>query len=129
MNFLRKIILFYTGGLAYMALEFLWRGRSHWSMFLLGGACFLLVGHFGNALHRLSLAARLLLGAATITALELIVGLLVNRDYAIWDYRSLRYNYLGQICLNYSLLWIPVSLGAIVFYRLANDFLQRKTGA
>ena len=27
------------------------------------------------------------------------------------------YNYLGHICLNYSLLWIPVSFAAIGLYR------------
>ncbi len=129
MHILKKIILFYTGGLAYMIIEFIWRGRSHWSMFLLGGACFLLVGYLGNRLQRVPLYARLLLSAGIITALELLTGLLVNQNYSVWDYRNLRYNYLGQICLNYSLLWIPVSLGAILLYRAASNFLQRKTGA
>ena len=129
MNFLRKTILFYTGGLSYMTLEFLWRGRSHYSMFLLGGACFLLVGHFGNSFKRIPMAIRLVMSAATITALELATGLLVNRNYTVWDYRNLRHNYLGQICLKYSLLWIPVSFAAIMLYRLANGYLQRKTGA
>lgn len=129
MRILKKFILFYTGGLSYMILEFLWRGRSHYSMFLLGGACFLLVGCLGNRLHRIPLSARLLLGAGIITALELFTGLLVNQDYTVWDYRDLCYNYLGQISLNYSLLWIPISLIAILLYRAANNYLQRKTGA
>ena len=129
MKILKNFILFYTGGLGYMILEFLWRGRSHYSMFLLGGACFLLVGKLSSHLRRLSLSLRLLLSASLITALELLTGLAINRNYAVWDYRNLYPNYLGQICLIYSLLWIPVSFVAMVLYRGANGFLQRKTGA
>ena len=35
---LRKyLVLMATGGLLYVALELVWRGRSHWTMFLLAG--------------------------------------------------------------------------------------------
>ena len=44
MKFWKQAMLFYLGGCAYMGLELLWRGRSHGSMFLLGGFCFLLIG-------------------------------------------------------------------------------------
>ena len=99
-----------------MLLEFLWRGYSHGSMFLLGGLCFLLVGGCVAKLTRLPLALRLILGACVITALELATGLLVNRDFRVWDYRRLPYNFLGQISLQFSLLWIPLSLAAMVLY-------------
>lgn len=115
-KFLRGCILFYIGGMAYMILEFLWRGRSHGSMFLLGGLCFLLVGGGIGRLKQLPLVARLICSAGAITALELATGLLVNRDYGVWDYRSLPYHFQGQICLRYSLLWIPVSFLAIQLY-------------
>ena len=52
MRFLKYCILFYTGGAAYMTLEFLWRGRSHSSMFLLGGLCFLMIGRISSLLKR-----------------------------------------------------------------------------
>ncbi len=116
MNLFRKCVLFYVGGFAYMVLEFLWRGYSHGSMFLLGGLCFLLVGGCVAKLTRLPLALRLILGACVITALELATGLLVNRDFRVWDYRRLPYNFLGQISLQFSLLWIPLSLAAMVLY-------------
>ena len=32
------------GGLAYMGIELLWRGRTHWTMGVLGGVCFVLIG-------------------------------------------------------------------------------------
>ena len=114
MRFWKQCVLFYLGGSAYLILEFLWRGFSHGSMFLLGGLCFLLIGRL--RLPKVPLAGRLIVSAAIITGLELLTGLLVNRQYTVWDYRGLPYNYLGQICLIYSLLWIPVSLGAILLY-------------
>ena len=126
MKFLKGCILFYIGGTAYMILEFLWRGRSHGSMFLLGGACFLLVGGKIAKLHKIPLALRTVLGAGVITALELITGLLVNRDFRVWDYRLLPYQFKGQICLPFSLLWIPISLVAMMLYAWANKSLENR---
>ena len=53
---------------------------------------------------------------AEITAAELAVGLTVNRRFEVWDYRNVALNFRGQICLTYSLLWIPVCLGAMAIY-------------
>ena len=113
MAFLRKTALFCLGGSAYVGLEVLYRGRSHGSMFLAGGSCFLLLGQ----LRSLPLHLRALAGSGIITAVELATGLLANRDHRVWDYRDLPMNYRGQICLPFSLLWIPVGLGAMEVYR------------
>ena len=43
-EFIKYFILFGIGGIAYVVIELLWRGYSHWSMFALGGLCFLLIG-------------------------------------------------------------------------------------
>lgn len=120
MKILRKCGFFALGGGLYGLLEILWRGRTHISMLLLGGGCFLMLGR----LHRLSLPVPLktLLGAAGITAAELTTGLLVNRDFAVWDYRRMPFQFLGQICLPYSLLWIPVALLGMSLY----GFLDQK---
>ena len=56
-----------------------------------------------------------------ITAVELAAGLLVNRDYHIWDYRGLPLNYRGQVCLPFSLLWIPVSSAGMGLYGMVNE--------
>lgn len=122
----KQAVLFYIGGTAYLTMEFLWRGRSDGSMFLLGGACFLLVGGRIARLEKIPLPLRLILGAVCITALELGTGLLINGDHGIWDYRKMPLQYRGQICIGYSLLWIPVSLGAMVLYALAEEKLLAK---
>ncbi len=125
MKFWKNCVLFYVGGAGYYILELLWRGWSHGSMFLLGGVCFLLIGRVCRRL-RLPLAVRLLVSAGMVTALELLTGLLVNADHRIWDYSAQRWHYRGQICLNASLLWIPVSLMAMGLYTAAEKRLGQK---
>ena len=115
MSYWKKLMLFGIGGSAYMGLELLWRGWSHGSMFLAGGSCFLLLGRIDRS--KLSLPAKALAGAAVITSVEYAAGLLFNRNYAVWDYREQPMNVQGQICLPFSLLWVPVGLGGMYLYR------------
>ena len=45
MNKLLKYLSLGTlGGMIYVLIELMWRGYSHWSMFLLGGICFIALG-------------------------------------------------------------------------------------
>ena len=117
MKIFKPILLFLIGGVGYIALEYLWRGWSHYSMFLAGGVCFLLLGKLEFTQPQLSLPLRGLAGAGIITMVELLAGLIFNRDYRIWDYRHLPLDFHGQICLWFFLLWIPLSLGAMWVYR------------
>ena len=126
MKFWKKTVLFLAGGTGYVGLELLWRGRSHSSMFLAGGVCFMLLGLLDRA-RKLPGFLRASAGAGIITAVELLAGLIANRDYSVWDYRNMPLNFLGQICLAYSLLWIPVSLGGMRLYRFLDGIrLERK---
>ena len=68
--------------------------------------------------YRLKLPVRAVAGAGVITGVELLAGLLFNRDHSVWDYRQMPLQWKGQICLPYSLLWAPLSLGAMELYRL-----------
>ncbi len=113
----KNLKLFAAGGSAYVLLEYLWRGRSHWTMFCLAGGCFLAIGRL-----RQPMPLRMLSGSAICTAGELATGLVFNRDYSVWDYRAIPFNYRGQICLPFSMLWVPVSLIAAMLY----DTLDRR---
>ncbi len=117
MSTLRNSILFSIGGGCYTALELAWRRRSHVSMFLLGGVCFLAIGRFDRAHPRMNPAAKMAACSCIVTAGELATGLALNRDHKIWDYRDLPANFRGQICLPFSLLWMPVSGMAAGIYR------------
>lgn len=112
MGIIKKAMLFSVGGICYVALELLWRGHSHSSMFVAGGSCFMLLGK----LKACTPVVKALGGAGMITFVELITGLLVNRKHQVWDYRDLPLNYKGQICLPYSLLWVPVGLAGGLLY-------------
>lgn len=98
-------------------------------MFVLGGICFVLIGELGQQKEPLPPVIRTLVGAGIITLGELAAGLMVNRDYSVWDYRGMPGNFLGQICVSYCLLWIPVSLGAMVLYDLFTVLFFRKSVA
>ena len=122
MKITKILALFSIGGGAYVGLELLYRRRSHISMFGAGGACFLMLGK----LRTLSVPypVRLLAGAGIITTVELGTGLLVNQDYQVWDYRSLRGNFRGQICPLFTAAWIPVAAAGMGLYGLAEKALE-----
>ena len=123
MEILRKTALGVLGGGAYVGLEYLWRGYSHGSMFAAGGVCFLLLGQ----VRRMPALIRPILGAAVITGVELVTGLLVNQSYQVWDYRRNPGNFLGQICPAYTLLWLPLSLIAMALYPHADRLVRKIT--
>lgn len=103
------------GGIAYGIIELLWRQRTHWSMILTGGVCFLTLFKIFNKATHLTLPRKCLIGSTVITAVELFVGCFVNLhlNLAVWDYSNLPLNLWGQVSLLYSVLWgfltIPIS--------------------
>lgn len=120
---MKRLIFFAVGGLCYVLLELLWRGRSHFSMFLLGGLCFLILTELSRT--RLPFPAQTLIGALSVTALELLSGLLLNRalHLGVWDYSALPFQFLGQICLGYSLLWVLVCAAGLLGARALRSCL------
>lgn len=115
---LRKYLtLAATGGMLYVALELAWRGWSHWTMFILGGICFVALGFINEVLPwEMPLWQQMLLGACIVTALEFLTGGLVNLwlGWGVWDYSNIPGNIMGQVCPQYFVLWLPVSLIGIV---------------
>lgn len=114
---LKYIVLFIIGGFTYYLLEILFRGHSHWTMIILGGLCFTIIGSFNEYIPwELSIVSQMIYGAFVITGLELFTGEIVNKllGWNVWDYSNLPFNVDGQICLAFFLLWIPVSGLAIV---------------
>lgn len=111
----KNLVLFYLGGMLYIALELLWRGWSHGSMFVVGGLCFLLIGGIDAVFPDMPLLIQSVLGACLVTAMELISGLILNLwlGMGVWDYSYLPLNLMGQVCMAYFFLWILVSLLAV----------------
>lgn len=119
-------VLFVTGGTIYIFLEILWRGYTHVTMFFLGGLCFVLIGliNENSVTLNLPLLIQQIISCFIITALELLFGLIFNvwLGFNIWDYSQIKYNFMGQICLRYSILWFLLSLPAIIL----DDYLRYK---
>ena len=106
-----------VGGCAYYGIEILWRGYSHWTMAVVGAICFLIIGGINEFFPwTMPIWAQGLIGAAAVTLIEFVSGCILNLwlGLGIWDYSSLPLNLLGQICLPFSLLWIPLSVVAVV---------------
>lgn len=113
----KNVGLFAIGGLMYYLIEILWRGYSHVSMFIVGGICFILIGLINEHLSfEIPLWKQQLTAALIVTGIEFIAGLVLNvwLQLNIWDYSNLPFNLLGQICLEYSILWFLLSLPAII---------------
>lgn len=84
-------------------------------MLLAGGSCFLSLYKLFEKLPNLPMFANCILGSAVITFIEFISGFFLNikLKLKVWDYSNNLFNFKGQICLLYSVLWgllcIPAS--------------------
>ena len=104
----KYLFLFYFGGSTYCTFEVFVRERSHWSMFLLGGLIFVLVGGMNQVWGwETGLIKQTAAGVGITLAGEFMTG-------CILDYSELAGNLLGQICPQFAFLWIPLVLLAIV---------------
>lgn len=117
MRAIRPLILFGIGGLLYLLIELVFRGHTHWTMFFVGGLCFVLVGAINEMMPwEMSFVLQCIIGGVIITAVEFVSGCIINLwlGWAVWDYSNMPLNLLGQICLPFSLLWVLISVVAIV---------------
>lgn len=105
------LLAFFLGGTLYVLMELLWRGRSHVSMFCVGGLALLLL-HGLFLRFALPLFAQCLVGGLVITAIEFVAGAIVNVHLKlnVWDYSKMPLNLYGQVCLPFSLLWCLLTL-------------------
>lgn len=111
----KYIYLAWFGGSCYVTLETFWRGYSHWTMFILAAFLFIVLGLL-NEIWSWNILTQSIIGAIIATIAEFITGCIVNiwLGWNIWDYSEMWGNVLGQICPAFSLLWIVMSIIAIV---------------
>lgn len=124
LNYLTKeFILFIIGGILYMIIELLWRGYTHWSMGILGGLCFVLMGLINEVFtYEMYIEIQAIISAIVITVLEFFAGLLVNvkLGWDVWDYSDLPFNIMGQVCLLFMVFWFFLSIVGIIM----DDYLR-----
>lgn len=122
-NIIKYLILGIIGGFTYVLIELLYRGHSHWSMFLVSAFAFISIGLINEFIRwDMELWKQMLIGSGIVTILEFISGYILNikLGWHIWDYSNVPFNILGQICLPFSIVWFFISLIAIV----ADDYLR-----
>lgn len=116
-SIMKYLFLFWFGGSFYVTLEVLFRERSHVSMFLLAGIVFIFLGMMNKVSGwEFPLVYQILIGTTFATVAEFITGCIVNLwlGLNVWDYSNLPFNICGQVSLYFTLLWIPITLLAIV---------------
>lgn len=116
------MFLFFIGGFLYGIAEVLFQGSTHISMVIAGGLAFLIIGALNEGSRNPSLLGQMVVSSIIITVIELVCGLIVNKwlNLGVWDYSHKPYNFMGQICLLFSIIWFFLSLLAI----LADDYIR-----
>lgn len=121
----KYLFLFWFGGSTYATLEVLWRGYSHWTMVLLAGTVFVVIGLL-NEIWTWNTHFLIQATVATFiaTVAEFICGAIVNvfLGWNVWDYSDLPGNFMGQICPQFTVLWFFISVIAIVL----DDYIRWK---
>lgn len=119
-EFIKYTAIFILGGAGYAVLEVSFRGYTHWSMVLTGGACMLTFYFLNSAFPALPITIKALIGAAVVTLYELTVGCIVNLwfDLGVWDYSGHAFSLWGQICPLFSFIWFLLCfcLAALAFF-------------
>ena len=131
-NVLLHVLMGVFGGMIYMGIELLWRGHTHWTMGVLGGLCFVLIGLLDEWQDHPPMLLQMVQGAAIVTALELLTGLIVNRwlGWNVWDYSDVPLNLWGQVCPQFAVAWFFLSALAVwlenALHRLAARLAHRQ---
>lgn len=119
----KMFALFCMGGALYFMLEMLFRGRSHWTMAVVGGICFLICGGLNEWFtFDMPLWLQGVACAVMVTIVEFGAGSVLNLwlKLDIWDYSNMPFNLLGQICLPFTVLWFFIGMLAVI----ADDYLR-----
>ncbi|MBR2388915.1 MAG: hypothetical protein IKB02_09150 [Clostridia bacterium] len=122
-KFVKHGTLFSIFGVSYVLIELIYRGYSHWSMFVLGGICGICIGMLNECIPwEMPLWLQAGIGAVIITVLEFVCGCIVNLalGWNVWDYSNAPLNILGQVCLPFAIIWFVIAHFGIVL----DDYLR-----
>ncbi len=100
--------LWALGGTIYYTFEILFRGYSHWSMFLLGGICMMFFAWQGQMTRwQDPLWLQVIRCTVFVLAGEFLTGIIVNKWFRleVWDYSDQPMQLFGQICLPFAIIF------------------------
>lgn len=124
-QFVKTVILFICGFCMYISIEVCFRsilncggnGYSNPICGIIGAICFLLFDKINDCISwHMDLILQGVIGSFVVTTLELIVGLLDKwlLHYGMWDYSAMPLNFMGVICIPFSIVWIGMAIVAIL---------------
>ena len=126
----KYIFLWAIGGCLYYSFELIFRGFSHWTMFVLGGICFLFIYIQGKIVKwKDSIFIQVIRCIIFVTSMEFITGIIVNKwlDLNVWDYSRLPFQLFGQICLPFMIIFSGLCvLGILISSQLAHWFYKEE---
>ena len=108
-RFIKPLILTGIGGFTYVFVELIYRGYSHWTMFIVGGLCGYFIGLVNEIFPwDMPFWKQTLIGSGIVTVIEFISGCIINLwlGWNVWDYSDLPLNILGQISLLFCFFWL-----------------------
>ena len=105
------------GGSIYYSFEMIFRGFSHWTMFVLGGICMVFFAFQGRSSNfQEALWKQVIRCTIFVTACEFVTGIIVNKwfDLGVWDYSDQPFHLFGQICLPFAIIFSALCLSGIL---------------
>ena len=79
-----------------------------------------------NSYALIAVLLSFLLNALVCTTIDFTTGMVANQDYSLWDYRDLPFNFMGQVCLQNSMVYsIAATFIVWVVYPLMDSVLHR----
>lgn len=123
------LFLWALGGVLYYSFEMVFRGFSHWSMFLLGGLCLVFFAQQGIWTGwSAPLWKQVGWSVIFVTACEFITGILVNKimHWNVWDYTDQPFQVMGQICLPFMIIFSGLCALGILLSGWLLHFLYRE---
>lgn len=126
---LEYVFLWLFGGIIYYAFEVIFRGFSHWSMFILGGICMCFAVWQGSVRQwQDPFWIQLVRCMMFVTSCEFATGIIVNKwmGWNVWDYTGMPFQLFGQICIPFMLLFgalsgIGILLGGLIQWKLFGE--------
>ena len=105
---------FTAEGAALVAIVFILQPAAQW-----------LLKKTGNRILP-ALLLSFLLNMLICTGIDFTTGMVANQDYQLWDYRDMPFNFMGQVCLQNSLVYsIAATLIVWVVYPFMDSVLHR----
>lgn len=116
---LNHILRWIAGGFLYGFAEILWRGHTDWTMVVLASILCVPLDVANNHIPwNFPFVLQSIIGGTVIIIMEFIAGDILNiwLGLHIWDYSDLPFNWMGQICLQFYILWVIIAGFAIILF-------------